>query len=58
VSDGAGQPGWRQAVERRLTALQQQDGRLGPLALLWATAVGVAFLACVTFFLILYWMFG
>ena len=57
VSEGAGHR-WRHAIDGRLSRLQQQDGRLGQLALLWISAVSVVLIACVAFFLVLYWMFG
>jgi hypothetical protein len=58
VGEGAGQGGWQRAVNSRLSRLQQQDGRLRQFALLWITAVSAVMVACVVFFLVLYWIFG
>ena len=58
VGEGADQGRWRQVIDARLDKLQQQDGRLGQLALLWAAAVAVVLIGCTVFFLAIYWVFG
>jgi hypothetical protein len=57
MNEAADRSVWRRAVENRLTRLQQQDGSLRQLALLWVAVVCVVLLACAAFFLVLYWIF-
>jgi hypothetical protein len=58
MGKGAGQPGWRRAIETRLSRLQQPNPSLRQMSLIWATAFSVVVLACAAFFLTLYWLFS